>query len=163
MKLMQVGPWRPVVTPSWPSLDENNSVLLLLQRRLNEFIRNLGAEKEELSPFAYDLNTFPAVDIQEKEDGYRLEAELPGMTESDIELDLYNNVLSIKGEKATDFKKGDGYIHAERCYGAFSRSIPFSEEIDSDSVEAEFNNGLLTIELKKRTAGLSERKRIPIH
>lgn len=92
----------------------------------------------------------PPVDIQETEDGYRLTAELPGLTKEDINITLENNVLRLSGERKfqKDVKK-ENYHRIERSYGTFSRSFVLPQQVNSDKVEAAFENGLLTLTVPK--------------
>ncbi|MDP9120697.1 MAG: Hsp20/alpha crystallin family protein [Acidobacteriota bacterium] len=92
----------------------------------------------------------PPVDIQETEAGYRLQAELPGLTKDDVAITLENNVLRLSGERK--FQKDankENYHRVERVYGAFSRSFALPHQVSSEGVEASFQNGVLTISVPK--------------
>jgi HSP20 family protein len=92
----------------------------------------------------------PAVDITEDDGAIRLTAELPGMTEKDIQVPLSGNTLTIKGEKRQEREEKDkGYHLSERCCGAFQRSFPLPEGADCDKVDATFGNGVLTVTVQK--------------
>ena len=92
----------------------------------------------------------PAVDITEDDAAIRLTAELPGMTEKDIQVSLSGNTLTIKGEKRQEHEEKDkGYHLSERCYGAFQRSFLLPEGADCDKVDATFGNGVLTVTVQK--------------
>ena len=92
----------------------------------------------------------PPVDIQETEDGYRLTAELPGLTKEDINITLENNVLRLSGERKfqKDVKK-ESYHRIERSYGTFTRSFVLPQQVSSERVEAAFENGILTLTVPK--------------
>ena len=92
----------------------------------------------------------PLIDVAETDEGLTVTAELPGMEEKDIEVDLTNNVLTLKGEKKseTEEKKAD-YHFRERSYGSFQRSVAVPFEVDPDTVEAGFAKGVLTITLPR--------------
>ena len=92
----------------------------------------------------------PPVDIQETDDSYRIQAELPGMTKDDIEITLENNVLRLSGERKfeKDTKK-ENYHRIERTYGSFTRSFALPTQVGSDKVQAKFENGVLTIVVPK--------------
>lgn len=92
----------------------------------------------------------PPVDIQETDNGYRLQAELPGLTKDDIQITLENNVLRLSGERKfeKDVKK-ENYHRIERSYGRFSRSFALPQQVDSEKVEAKFENGVLTLTVPK--------------
>lgn len=104
--------------------------------------------------------TSPAIDLVEKDTGYEITAELPGMDQKDIEIQFSSNVLTIKGEKQEnkDEKKGEYYV-SERRYGSFRRSFQVPQGVDADKIAASFKSGLLTIDLPKSAeAQKSERK-----
>ncbi|HVT57573.1 MAG TPA: Hsp20/alpha crystallin family protein [Thermoanaerobaculia bacterium] len=92
----------------------------------------------------------PPVDIQETEDAYRLQAELPGMTKDDIQITLENNVLRVSGERKfeKDTKK-ENYHRIERSYGSFVRSFVLPLQVSPDKVEAAFENGVLSVTVPK--------------
>jgi len=80
-----------------------------------------------------------------------LKAELPDMERDNIEIDVENFVLTIKGEKkASSEVKDEQYHHAERRYGSFSRSFSLPQTVDSNRVSAEYKNGVLTVRLPLR-------------
>ena len=92
----------------------------------------------------------PAVDIREDEKGYKMEVELPGLTEKDIEVKVENDVLSIssKKEEVKEDKDKD-YVHKERRSYSFSRSFTLPDNVKTDKIDASFNNGLLNISIPK--------------
>ena len=92
----------------------------------------------------------PPVDIQETEEGYRLTAELPGLTRDDINITLENNVLRLAGERKfeKDVKK-ESYHRIERAYGNFQRSFSLPHQVNPEKVEAAFKDGVLTIAVPK--------------
>jgi HSP20 family protein len=94
----------------------------------------------------------PAVDITEDDAAIKLTAELPGMTEKDIQVSLSGNTLTIKGEKRQEREeKNKGYHLSERYYisSAFQRSFLLPEGADCDNVDATFGNGVLTVTVQK--------------
>jgi HSP20 family protein len=92
----------------------------------------------------------PAVDIDDTDREMVVTAELPGVTEKDVEVNLAGDILTIKGEKKAEHeeKNGDGY-YMERRFGSFTRSIRLPFEVKDENVEAKFNNGVLTVRLPK--------------
>lgn len=92
----------------------------------------------------------PVVDIREEEDRYVLEAELTGLTEDDFEVQVHGNLLTIssKSEKSDENKK-QGYVLRERRNASFSRSFVLPKDVDRETIEASFKNGLLTLTLNK--------------
>ena len=94
----------------------------------------------------------PAVSVTETKDELVLTAELPGLAENDIHIELENNVLSISGEKLEERKEGDEkrkYHVYERSYGSFRRSFSLPRTVNGDAVSATFDNGILKVTLPK--------------
>lgn len=88
----------------------------------------------------------PSVDIYEKDDEMVVHAELPGIKKDDISLSLKDNVLSIKGKRESEEEiDEDGYYRKERRFGSFQRSIPLTESIDPEKVNASFKDGVLEV------------------
>ena len=90
----------------------------------------------------------PAVDVEETDKEVVVTAELPGVTEKDIHVDLTGDMLTIKGEKKME-QESDNGRRKERRYGAFERSIQLPFEVKDADVDARFSNGVLTIRLPK--------------
>jgi HSP20 family protein len=93
----------------------------------------------------------PSVDILEKEGNLILRAELPGMTEKDIDLKLEGNVLTLKGERKMENEENKSTFHRiESCHGSFTRSFQLPETVDAEKINAEYKNGVLTITLPQK-------------
>lgn len=106
---------------------------------------------------------WPSVDVHESESAYTVSAELPGMEEKDIELNLRDNVLTLSGEKRQEHKQEEaGRSYTERSYGRFQRSIPFDTELDSEKVTATFKSGVLTVTLPKSAKAQDRTRRIEV-
>jgi HSP20 family protein len=92
----------------------------------------------------------PTVDIVEETDKLVVTAELPGVDKKDVKISLQDNVFTIEGEKTrTTEEKQDKFYRTERNYGKFSRSFNLPTKVATDKIEAEFNDGILTINLPK--------------
>lgn len=106
----------------------------------------------------------PRIDMRETDEAFVVEAELPGIAEDDIDVQLSDNVVTIRGEKRHERKedKGESYHFVERSYGSFSRSIPLGYDVDPDSVEAVFKDGVLTLTLPKPADAASRTRRISV-
>jgi HSP20 family protein len=90
------------------------------------------------------------VEVYEEGNELRVVAELPGVEEKDVAVELTGNVLTIKGEKKVEQERdGEGYHLAERRYGTFSRSLQLPYEVKADEVQASFRNGVLTVTMPK--------------
>lgn len=94
-------------------------------------------------------STIPSVDVYEDEKAYYLEAELPGYTVDDVNIHVEKHVLHISSEKINEKKENKKFLVRERGYVKFDRSFTLPEGINEDQIEAEFNNGVLTITLPK--------------
>lgn len=92
----------------------------------------------------------PAVDVFEKENQLVIKAELPGMNKKDISLDFKDGVLTLSGvRKSENEVKEDDFYRREMSYGKFIRSFNLPADSDTEKIKAEFENGLLTIEVPK--------------
>jgi HSP20 family protein len=114
--------------------------------------------------FARDGNAWtPAVDVKETENDIRVELELPGMKPEDVEITAENGVLTIRGEKRTERKEGEEsrYHVVERAYGAFMRTFQLPQGVDEQQINAEFENGILTLLVPR--AALPQPHRIQIN
>lgn len=107
----------------------------------------------------------PSVDIRETDKTYEVEAELPGVEEDDIHVELADNVLTLRGEKRFEREeegKKNGYHVMERSYGSFARSIPLPFDADPDAVEAVFRNGVLKLSIPKPPEAETRSRRIAV-
>jgi HSP20 family protein len=96
-------------------------------------------------------NWIPSVDILEKEGNIVLRAELPGMNEKEIELKVEGDTLILKGERKMESEdKKSNYHRIERSYGSFTRSFRLPDTVDSEKIDADYKNGVLTITLPKK-------------
>ncbi|HXZ29492.1 MAG TPA: Hsp20/alpha crystallin family protein [Terriglobales bacterium] len=123
--------------------------LVSFQERMNRLFQDtLGPSREELMT----SGTFvPPVDIYEDEHSITLKLEVPGIEEKDIDVQLENNTLTVKGERKFEKEEKEENFHRiERRYGAFARSFTLPDAVDSGNVEANYENGILKIRLAKR-------------
>lgn len=116
------------------------------------------------SPRALEEFRGPKLDIRETPEAFEVEAELPGVDEQDLDVQLSDNVLTIRGEKKFERRedKEGQYRIMERSYGSFARSIPLPYAVNPDSVEATFRNGVLKLTLPKPPEAAAQSKRIAI-
>lgn len=92
----------------------------------------------------------PALDVSETEDGYIVEAAVPGLKPEDLEITLENNVLTIKGETRQEKSEKQQHFHrVERRYGSFQRTISLPTTVKSDAINAALENGVLRLEVPK--------------
>jgi HSP20 family protein len=92
----------------------------------------------------------PAMDLVEQGDHLVLRADLPGLSEDDIEIEVKDGVLTLAGErKAENQEKADGYYRVERSFGRFSRTLTLPDGIDPDKIAANFDRGVLEVKIPK--------------
>jgi HSP20 family protein len=92
----------------------------------------------------------PAMDLVETEGEFVLRADLPGLTESDVNIELEDNVLTISGERKADQEyRKDGYYRFERSYGSFRRALTLPDGVDPEAVKAAFDHGVLEVRVPK--------------
>lgn len=105
----------------------------------------------------------PAMDLVETGEHLVLRADLPGVAEGDVSIELENNVLTVAGErKAEHEEKHEGYYRLERATGAFSRSLTLPEGIEPDAVAATFDNGVLEVRIPKPVQAKPRRVQIGV-
>ena len=141
----EVAPWRP--------FSELARVERDMERMFEDFWTRpwfgLGWPRrfralEEVAPRA------PAIEIYEEKDDVVVKAELPGMKKEDLELNISDNLLTIKGEKKKEEEvKEKGYYYSERSYGSFTRTVEIPKDVQTDKVKASFKDGVLEIRLPK--------------
>lgn len=120
--------------------------LMSMQDRMNRLFQDYSRGEE-----AIGANFVPAVDVYEDKDGITLKMEAPGIDEKDIDVRLENNVLTVQGERKFEKEeKEENFKRIERRYGSFTRSFTLPATVDTDSVQADYENGVLKIHLNKR-------------
>jgi HSP20 family protein len=91
----------------------------------------------------------PAVDIIEKDDKYLITAELPGVDEKDVSIEIKDGVLTLKGERNKEYtEESDNVYRCERSYGSFMRSFNIAD-VNEEKIDAQYKDGILKIELPK--------------
>jgi HSP20 family protein len=120
-----------------------------LQDRMNRlFQQSYGEGREEsLTTGAFA----PAVDVYEDEHNVTLKIEVPGIDEKDLDIRVENNTLIVHGERKFEKEeKEENYRRIERQYGSFTRSFTLPNTVDSDSIQANYEKGVLKIKLAKK-------------
>lgn len=137
-----------------------------MDRVMDEFLGGLDVWPSTwaVRPFEWRMGAFtPSIDIRDEDNQIKIEAELPGLADKDVEITLSEDTLIITGEKKQEEKqKEKNYYRMERSYGSFKRTIPLPVDIDRDKVEAHFKNGVLDITLPKTKEAVESTKKIPI-
>lgn len=105
----------------------------------------------------------PNIDIRETDKEIQVLAELPGMEEADIEVNITDGMLSVAGERDSERESREGgYLVRERSVGRFERVVPLPDGLDIDAAQASFKNGLLTISIPKTKEAQAEVKRVTV-
>ncbi|HGY90120.1 MAG TPA: Hsp20/alpha crystallin family protein [Planctomycetes bacterium] len=114
----------------------------------------------DFSPEAFT----PTIDLADKKKELVLTAELPGLDPDDVDIEVKDGYLVLKGEKRTEETSEDenGFWRTERSFGAFQRAIPLPAEVDPDHAEADFTKGVLKVRLPKRQVAAEDTKRITV-
>lgn len=105
------------------------------------------------------------IEVNETDEAYEVVAELPGLDEKDIEVEVVNGMLTIKGEKTAEREekeKEKNCYFSERSYGAFRRSFRIPEDVDQEKISADFSKGVLTVKLPKMPETQSKPQKINV-
>lgn len=105
------------------------------------------------------------VEVNETDKAYEVVAELPGLDDKDVDVELANGMLTIKGEKSSAREEKDkekNCFFSERSYGSFRRSFRVPENVDQDKIAADFSKGVLTVKLPKTPEAQSKAKKIDV-
>jgi HSP20 family protein len=144
--------------------DEESNPFVALHREVNRLFDDVF-RGFDLRPFGsgrfFDRAIgWPNIEVSENDKDVKVTAEVPGLDEKDIEVELANGTLVISGEKKTETEDKDR-LFSERYYGRFERRIPV-EDVDEDKVSAAFKNGVLTVTMPKAPQAQSKVKRIAV-
>jgi HSP20 family protein len=121
------------------------SALRDIETQFTRLMNDFGAE----FPFG-DKSWSPAVDLRETDDAYVVHADVPGVKKDEIDIEIIEDVVTIKGERKEETEKKDGNYHrVERHFGSFMRSIEIPGGFDGEKVSAKFSDGVLEVTLPK--------------
>lgn len=126
-----------------------------IDRLFDDAFRSFGNDTASGQTFSW-----PSIELSESDNELKLVAEIPGLSEDDIELTTKDGVLTLKGERRHEEDKPDGY--SERFYGRFERRIALPQGAEEDKANAEFHNGMLTVTVPYSGEGTLGHK-IPIN
>ena len=167
MAIRDLIPWSRqesrLSVPASTQPDRDDHPLLSLHREVNrlfdDVFRGFGAPS--FGGFERGLS-WPNLELGESDKEIRITAELPGLSEKDVEIVVEDGVLTLRGEKRSDIEdKERGY--SERSYGRFERRIGLPRGIEADKAAASFTNGVLTVTLPKSAAANENVRRIPVN
>ncbi len=131
-----------------------------LQEQFNRFFENrfsTSTEEQTLTAWA------SAVDVYETENELVIKADLPQVSEKELDVRVENNMLTIRGERKFEQKvKEENYLRMERAYGSFSRSFSLPNTVNTEAVQAEYKEGVLTVTLPKRAESKPKQVKINV-
>ncbi len=142
-----------------------------LRREVDRLFEHFGRDDFWRRPFhslagfekAQQIVATPAVDVTESDKAYEITAELPGLDEKNIQVNVAKGGLTIKGEKKEEKEeKQQGYYVSERRYGSFERYFGLPDGVDADRIEASFKNGVLKVTLPKTLDAQKPAKKIEV-
>jgi HSP20 family protein len=126
-----------------------------LNRLFNETF-DRSSDEANLTPWA------PAVDIYETEHQLVVKADLPDIKPEQLDIRVENNILTIRGERKFEKKVNEeNYLRVERAYGSFSRSFSLANTVNTEAIQADYKNGVLTLSIPKREE--AKPKQIKVH
>jgi HSP20 family protein len=129
----------------WEPVRELNTV----QNEVNRLFNTLF-EAHPGTSGATQRRWIPAMDLVETDEDLVLRADLPGLSEKDVNIEVEDNVLTISGERKTEHEeRKEGYYRVERASGSFTRSLTLPDGIDPDRVRASFDRGVLEVRIPK--------------
>jgi HSP20 family protein len=132
-----------------------------MNRLFDDAFRGFGMPSLGSNRLFDSVPSWPRIEVDEDDREVKVTAELPGLEEKDIEVEVANGILRIMGERKTETNDRDR-LFSERYYGRFERRIPV-DDIEEDRVNASFKNGLLTVTMPKSARARERVKRIPIN
>jgi len=161
MALRDLIPWNNGSRNMAVQRGESGNPLLALHSEMNRLFDD-AFRSFNLGPFgSSSLMGWPNIEVDETDNEVKVVAELPGLDQKDVNVELANGVLTISGEKKSETEDKER-LFSERYYGRFERRIPV-DEVDQDKVAASFKNGVLTVTLPKSPSAQQKVKRIAIN
>jgi HSP20 family protein len=122
-----------------------------IQDRMNRLFRDSYGNSEGREESLTNTSFAPPVDVYEDEHNVILKIEVPGIDEKDIDVRIENNTLTVHGErKFEQEEKEENYRRVERQYGSFTRTFTLPQTVDQESVQADYDKGVLKIKLAKK-------------
>jgi HSP20 family protein len=131
----------------WEPVGELNTI----QNEMNRLFDTLfDGPARVTQPDSSRQRWIPPMDLVETSGDYVLRADLPGLSDADVQIELTDNVLTISGERTAEHEdREDGYYRVERAFGSFARSLTLPEGVNPESVQANFDRGVLEIRIPK--------------
>ena len=180
MNVKKLVPWNwfkddePSVSSSLPvssAGQSQHSPLLQFREEIDRLFENafrsFGWPTAGLEPGVWNqargMMWKPSVDIAATDKDYTISVEVPGVDEDDVKLELVDNVLTIRGEKRQSSESKDrDFYRVERSYGMFQRVLTLPDDVELDQINAQFANGVLTINMPRQAVSQRQGKLIDI-
>ena len=125
--------------------------VMTLQNRLNTIFQDFNRGQGDTGDFVATAAFVPPVDVYEDQHKIVLKLEVPGMKQEDLDIQLENNTLTVRGERKFEKEEKEENFHRiERRYGSFFRSFTVPNTVNTENVKASYDAGVLRIELEKR-------------
>ncbi len=161
MSMRDLIPWSRQEGRSPAPYDERRDPFMALRREMDRLFDDTFRSFGLTAPGAWQSRGWPSVEVNETDTEIRVTAEMPGLSEKDVELMLDNGVLTLRGERKSETDdKERGY--SERFYGRFERRIALPSGVAEEKAKAEFRDGVLSVTLPLNRE--AERgRRIPIN
>ncbi len=153
----------------WGRDDSTNDPFQNLHKEIDRVFsdfRGTGLMSTPMSPWGNSgkSSLLPRIDVSETDKEIDIEVELPGVDKNDVDITVVDQLLTIKGSKKTEAEKKEKNYHLiERSQGSFERTIPLGFEVDSDKVDANFHNGVLSLKITKPPEVLTKTKKIKVN
>jgi HSP20 family protein len=123
---------------------------LSLQREIDRLFDDFTRGFPTFSSVPGNVKLMPVTDVIETDKEIEITAELPGLEDKDVQINVADNLLTIKGEKKSEKERKDKDLRmVERSYGAFERTIELPEGVDADAIKATIAKGVLTVTVPK--------------
>ncbi|GAB4286770.1 MAG: Hsp20/alpha crystallin family protein [Coriobacteriia bacterium] len=125
--------------------------VLRMQRDMDRIFSRLGGAGREDADVAW----MPKIDVKRSGDDILVRAELPGIDPDDVDIEVTDNVLTIRGERRIEEnKEGEDWLVCESCYGSFERSLTIPDGVEADSITATYADGILEVHVPKALESL---------
>ena len=154
---MTLSHWQPFrQIEKWEPFSEMETLRKEMDRLFSQFIPEMGRERNEFT-------VIPSAEMNETDAEIHLKFEVPGMTADDLNIEVTDTAVVIRGERRSESKTEDEHMtRSEFHYGKFERVVPLSSQIVKDEVSAEYNNGILSLVLPKSSTPETQTVKIKV-
>jgi HSP20 family protein len=143
-------------------LNERNNSVSTFDKVFDELLKKQFPELQKETGLSFTQGSYPKVNVIEFEDKVRIVAEIAGLTKDDIKIDIDEYVMTISGDSQVKSDEKGVYLIKELKHSSFKRSFTFGDKFDMENVSAEFNEGILNIEIAIKTPEPKISKRVEI-